>query len=67
MCECNSAPYVWSLLDHVIFGRAHLYFYFDCLVMERAVRSFVMYYHQMTFWSIVKSKAENIMKTGLED
>jgi hypothetical protein len=43
--ECNNAPYVWSLLHRVIFGRAYLCYYSDRLVMEGAVSSSVLSCH----------------------
>jgi hypothetical protein len=63
--ECNNAIYVWSLLDRLVFDHAHTCFYFDCLVLGGAAQSSVLCCHQMTFWSMVKSEVENIMKTGL--
>ena len=65
--KCNSEMSAWSLLDREVFGRAHPCFYSDRLVLEGAARSSLLCCHQMTFWSMVKSEAENIMMAGLED
>jgi hypothetical protein len=61
------AIYAWSLLDWVVFSRAHPCFYSDRLVLEGVAQISVPCCHQMTFRSMVKSEMRNIMKAGLED
>jgi hypothetical protein len=65
--EWNNASFASSLLDRVVFGRAHPCFYSDRLVLERVSRSSVLCCHQRTFWYTGKSEAENIMKAGLQN
>jgi hypothetical protein len=64
--ECNSAPYAWSLLDRLVFGRAHPCFYSGRLALEGVARSSVLSCRQKIFWSMVKLEAENAMNAGLE-
>jgi hypothetical protein len=51
----------------VVFGRAHPCFYSGRLVLEGAVRSSSLRWHQETFWSMMQSDEGNNMKVGAED